>query len=92
MSSSLTEPAHKKQQQRAGSGYGDWDPSEQVVDRRSSLFSSEPEVQLPIVHVKATYNNTMFTITDHSGRVLAWTSAVSCSTDVWVYRNVVHPP
>lgn len=33
--------------------------------------------KLPIMHVRATYNNTIFTITDHDGRVLAWTSAVS---------------
>ncbi len=33
--------------------------------------------KLPIVHIKATYNNTIYTITDSSGQVLAWTSAVS---------------
>jgi len=32
--------------------------------------------KLPIIHIKATYNNTLFSITDHTGRVLAWTSSV----------------
>lgn len=36
-----------------------------------------PMERLPIMHIKVTHNNTMFTITDHDGRVLAWTSAVS---------------
>ena len=33
--------------------------------------------KLPILHIKATHNNTMLTITDPQGRTLAWTSAVS---------------
>ena len=36
-----------------------------------------PINQLPILHIKATHNNTMITITDHTGRTVAWTSAVS---------------
>ena len=40
----------------------------------------KPEERLPIMHIKVTHNNTMFTITDQDGKVLAWTSAVSvCS-------------
>lgn len=34
-----------------------------------------PINQLPILHIKATHNNTMITITDHTGRTVAWTSA-----------------
>ena len=33
--------------------------------------------KLPIVHISCTHNNTILTITDHTGKVLAWTSAVS---------------
>lgn len=32
--------------------------------------------ELPIMHISATHNNTMATITDHLGKTLAWTSAV----------------
>ena len=39
--------------------------------------------KLPIMHIRATFNNTIFTITDHDGRVLAWTSAVSAL--VWPF-------
>lgn len=31
--------------------------------------------KLPIVHISCTHNNTILTITDHTGKVLAWTSA-----------------
>lgn len=37
-----------------------------------------PHKDLPIIHVRVTHNNTVFTVTDSAGRVLAWTSAVSC--------------
>ncbi|XP_064390367.1 uncharacterized protein LOC135338236 [Halichondria panicea] len=33
--------------------------------------------KLPIVHIKATYNNTIYTITDCEGKVLAWSTAGS---------------
>lgn len=32
--------------------------------------------ELPMVHIKATGNNTIITITDKNGRTLGWTSAV----------------
>lgn len=33
--------------------------------------------ELPIVHIQATHNNTIITLSDCKGRVLAWTSAGS---------------
>ena len=33
--------------------------------------------ELPIIHVNATYNNTILTITDHAGNTLGWKSAGS---------------
>ncbi|KAL5482211.1 hypothetical protein EMCRGX_G022506 [Ephydatia muelleri] len=33
--------------------------------------------KLPVMHIYTSYNNTIFTIADYTGRVLAWTSAGS---------------
>ena len=64
-------------------------PAEDVKDSGPSSHRSRPlpivrmrlknqwYQKLPIIHIKATYNNTLFSITDHNGQVLAWTSAVS---------------
>ena len=47
-----------------------------------------PINQLPILHIKATHNNTMITITDHTGHTVAWTSAVSGQLNVWMCKLV----
>jgi small subunit ribosomal protein S11 len=43
----------------------------------SKFFTTEINSldNLPIIHVKATFNNTLYSITDSNGHVLAWTSA-----------------
>ena len=47
-----------------------------------------PINQLPILHIKATHNNTMITITDHTGRTVAWTSAVSGQLNICMCKLV----
>ncbi|XP_046839162.1 30S ribosomal protein S11-like [Xenia sp. Carnegie-2017] len=41
------------------------------------LFTSVAFEELPIMHVNATYNNTIVTLTDHCGNTLGWKSAGS---------------
>lgn len=36
------------------------------------------KVQSGIVHIKATFNNTLVTVTDPNGNVISWSSAGSC--------------
>ena len=36
------------------------------------------KVQAGIVHIRATFNNTIITVTDPNGNVLSWSSAGSC--------------
>ena len=38
----------------------------------------EPDTQSVIIHIKATFNNTLLTLTDFQGQVLIWASAGSC--------------
>lgn len=47
--------------------------------KRKKRFKSRQKKNVPvaIVHVKATFNNTMVTITDLEGRTIAWSSAGS---------------
>ena len=45
-----------------------------------------PLNQLPILHIKATHNNTMITITDHTGRTVAWTSAASGQLNIFMCK------
>eukprot|EP00118_Oscarella_pearsei_P002368 m.10366 g.10366 ORF g.10366 m.10366 type:complete len:153 (+) comp22234_c0_seq3:17-475(+) len=51
------------------------------LDSRDRLRDKEtteaPYDNLPIAHVKATYNNTLVTITDHSGKTMHWASGGS---------------
>ncbi|XP_032228537.1 30S ribosomal protein S11 [Nematostella vectensis] len=46
---------------------------------RPQIYSSDDAKfsQKPIIHVNATYNNTLLTLTDHKGNTLAWSSAGS---------------
>ncbi|CAI8016481.1 30S ribosomal protein S11 [Geodia barretti] len=50
------------------------DPRDQVP---TSVKTPTPQAvtELPIMHIKATHNNTIVTLSDAGGRVLAWTSA-----------------
>ena len=48
------------------------DPRDRVVGDTGGI----PPDQLPIIHIKCTHNNTIFTVTDFAGKTLAWTSAV----------------
>ena len=45
-----------------------------------------PVKELPIMHIKASYNNTIITLSDCNGRVLTWTSAVCVSLNVVIIR------
>ena len=36
------------------------------------------KVQKGVVHIQATFNNTIITVTDRSGEVLSWSSAGTC--------------
>lgn len=58
-------------------GFHRRDPRDQVP---TYVKTAKPKTvsELPIMHVNATHNNTMITLSDPNGRVLAWTSAVSC--------------
>nr|YP_009518945.1 ribosomal protein S11 [Boodleopsis pusilla]AYC64846.1 ribosomal protein S11 [Boodleopsis pusilla] len=40
-----------------------------------SVFKDSPNV---IIHIKISFNNTLFTLTNFQGQVLTWTSAGSC--------------
>ncbi|XP_065836740.1 small ribosomal subunit protein uS11-like [Oscarella lobularis] len=55
--------------------------SARLLDPRDRLRNEEPTEtpydDLPIAHVKATYNNTIVTITDSAGKTLTWASGGS---------------
>lgn len=40
--------------------------------------TTKKKVQTGIVHIRATFNNTLVTITDPNGNVISWSSAGSC--------------
>lgn len=44
----------------------------QAKSRKKRKFKVEPE---GIVHIKATFNNTIISVTDRNGNVIAWASA-----------------
>ncbi|MCP4593811.1 MAG: 30S ribosomal protein S11 [bacterium] len=46
-----------------------------VARRSSGKRKTRRNVARGIVHIKATFNNTIVTITDHGGEVLCWASA-----------------
>lgn len=45
------------------------------ASRKSIVYNSNNYEELPIIHINATYNNTVVTITDHAGSTLGWKSA-----------------
>lgn len=50
-------------------------PAAKAVKKRKKVKKSVPK---GIVHIKATFNNTMISITDEAGNVLAWSSSGAC--------------
>ena len=55
-------------------------PSKQIQSNRINLSqnpSKDPNTRL-IIHIKATFNNTLLTLTNFKGQVLTWASAGSC--------------
>ncbi|MBP6855418.1 MAG: 30S ribosomal protein S11 [Candidatus Pacebacteria bacterium] len=51
--------------------------AEQKVESTSSRTSSSKKVDTGFAYVNATYNNTMISVTDASGNLVAWSSAGS---------------
>jgi len=49
--------------------------AEAVVARRSGKKKERKNVPMAVVHIHATFNNTVITIADMQGNVLAWSSA-----------------
>nr|AYC64751.1 ribosomal protein S11 [Boodleopsis sp. FL1161] len=47
----------------------------QKKNKRTQIFKNNQTV---IVHIKATFNNTLLTLTNFQGQVLTWASAGSC--------------
>nr|YP_010974851.1 ribosomal protein S11 [Muellerina celastroides]WNR57494.1 ribosomal protein S11 [Muellerina celastroides] len=47
-------------------------------NRRIDLSKSEPRIQNGVIHVQASFNNTIVTVTDVRGRVISWSSAGTC--------------
>ena len=80
------------------SSYDNPDPRDVPVDNKEEThFTGEKnfnpaKLELPLIHIKATYNNTIITITDPKGKVLGWTSAVSfvCVCGVCVFDHQKH--
>lgn len=52
-------------------------PSQMGSNPLSQSFSKNPNTRL-IIHIKATFNNTLLTLTNFKGQVLTWASAGSC--------------
>ncbi len=48
-------------------------------------------VQSGIAHIQSTFNNTIVTITDVSGNVVAWSSAASCAANGVDLREPLKP-
>nr|YP_009514348.1 ribosomal protein S11 [Macrosolen cochinchinensis]AXB38643.1 ribosomal protein S11 [Macrosolen cochinchinensis] len=45
---------------------------------RIGLSKNTPKIQKGIIHVQASLNNTIVTVTDVRGRVISWSSAGTC--------------
>lgn len=50
------------------------DPRDRVP-AKVRMTASQPVTELPIMHIQATHNNTIITLSDCEGKVIAWTSA-----------------
>ena len=53
------------------------------ITRSCNTSVATPHDRLPIIHINATFNNTIATVTDHKGLTKAWTSTVN--EICWVY-------
>lgn len=51
------------------------DSTKKVMKKKAVKAKKKRQVSSGVVHVKATFNNTIITITDASGNVVAWASA-----------------
>nr|YP_009554309.1 ribosomal protein S11 [Scurrula parasitica]AZT79051.1 ribosomal protein S11 [Scurrula parasitica] len=47
-------------------------------NRRIGLSKNTPRIQKGVIHVQASFNNTIVTVTDVRGRVISWSSAGTC--------------
>nr|YP_010975173.1 ribosomal protein S11 [Amyema preissii]WNR58132.1 ribosomal protein S11 [Amyema preissii] len=45
---------------------------------RIGLSKNAPRIQKGVIHVQASFNNTIVTVTDVRGRVISWSSAGTC--------------
>lgn len=46
--------------------------------RRISSRKNTPKVRRGVIHIQASFRNTIVTVTDESGRVVSWSSAGTC--------------
>nr|YP_010974983.1 ribosomal protein S11 [Amyema miquelii]WNR57756.1 ribosomal protein S11 [Amyema miquelii]WNR57818.1 ribosomal protein S11 [Amyema miquelii]WNR57880.1 ribosomal protein S11 [Amyema miquelii] len=56
-------------------------PISRIGSRRNGrigLSKSAPRIQKGVIHVQASFNNTIVTVTDVRGRVISWSSAGTC--------------
>nr|QRN71837.1 ribosomal protein S11 [Bauhinia variegata var. variegata] len=55
-------------------------PKRPKIGSRRSISSrkSVPRIPKGVIHVQASFNNTIVTVTDLQGRVISWSSAGSC--------------
>nr|QYB22438.1 ribosomal protein S11 [Saxegothaea conspicua]BBF91288.1 ribosomal protein S11 [Saxegothaea conspicua] len=49
-----------------------------ITRRRSGSRKNERRILKGIIHVRATFNNTIVTVTDARGQVVSWSSAGAC--------------
>ena len=47
-----------------------------IISPRSN--STKKKIQTGVVHIRATFNNTLVTVTDPTGNVISWSSAGAC--------------
>nr|YP_009870069.1 ribosomal protein S11 [Bonnetia paniculata]QKJ82010.1 ribosomal protein S11 [Bonnetia paniculata] len=56
-------------------------PLQKIVSRRNERIGSRKntrKIQKGVIHVQASFNNTIVTVTDIRGRVISWSSAGTC--------------
>nr|YP_010974656.1 ribosomal protein S11 [Amyema quandang]WNR57109.1 ribosomal protein S11 [Amyema quandang]WNR57171.1 ribosomal protein S11 [Amyema quandang]WNR57233.1 ribosomal protein S11 [Amyema quandang] len=56
-------------------------PISRIGSRRNGrigLSKNVPRIQKGVIHVQASFNNTIVTVTDIRGRVISWSSAGTC--------------
>ncbi len=51
---------------------------QQTINKRPARKKSNRVIPMGIAHVKATFNNTIVTITDPAGNVISWSTAGKC--------------